>query len=209
MTRGKFITVEGIEGVGKSTNIEFICQHIDSMSIECVVTREPGGTPMAEEIRAVLLAHREESVSSTAELLLMFAARAQHLDQFIKPKLNHGCWVVSDRFTDATYAYQGGGRKIDLARIRILEDYVQAAFRPDLTILLDAPIEIGLTRATRRGELDRFEKEKLDFFDRVRSVYLSRAEENRGRTRIVDASRPLAEVQEQIRHVLNEQFAGV
>ncbi|PIE44353.1 MAG: dTMP kinase [Gammaproteobacteria bacterium] len=203
---GNFITVEGIEGVGKSTNIEFICRQIDLRGIECVVTREPGGTPMAETIRDILLEHREESVSPMTELLLMFAARAQHLDQFIKPRLDAGCWVVSDRFTDATYAYQGGGRKIEMARIQVLEDYVQGTFRPDLTILLDAPIELGLKRANKRGTLDRFEKEKFDFFSRVREVYLSRVDQSNGRIRVVDASMPLDQVQRQITQILDEYF---
>ncbi len=199
---GRFITVEGIEGVGKSTNIEFIQGLIDRHGVECVITREPGGTPYAERIRQLLLEPTSEIISSKCELLLMFAARSQHLDQFVFPKLKQGAWVVSDRFTDATYAYQGGGRDVDLKNIEVLERYVQDAFQPDLTILLDAPVELGMRRAAKRGELDRFEREKLTFFEKVRAMYLARAKSDPARIKVVDASLPLEEVQSQLREII-------
>lgn len=207
-SRGKFITIEGIEGVGKTTNIEFIQRIIDEAGIECVVTREPGGTPLAEQIRQLLLDERTEVVSANCELLMMFAARSQHLDQFVLPKLNHGNWVISDRFTDATYAYQGGGRGVPTEKISILEAYVQGAFRPDLTILLDSPVEIGLQRAGKRGQLDRFEREKQSFFEKVRVMYLNRASEEPERIKVVDASRSLAEVQVQIREIIEKELVN-
>lgn len=202
MQKGKFITVEGIEGVGKTTNIEFIRHLIETAGIPCEVTREPGGTPMAEEIRGTLLNNREEFVSEETELLLMFAARAQHLQQFIFPKISHGKWIVCDRFTDATYAYQGYGRQQSLTNISLLENMVQSKFRPDCTILLDAPVEIGLQRAKKRGELDRFEQENMQFFSRVREGYLEMAARDRQRYRIVDATVPLEAVQEQLRVIV-------
>ena len=169
--QGRFITVEGTEGVGKSTNIAFVKQRIEEAGIELVLTREPGGTALAEEIRELVLAPRAEKMSVDAELLLVFAARAQHINTVIAPALARGAWVLSDRFTDATYAYQGFGRGIDLERITQLEAFVQNGLRPNLTILLDAPVEIGLARASARGELDRIELEKQDFFERVREGY--------------------------------------
>lgn len=203
MTKGKFITVEGIEGVGKTTNIDFIRKKIDAAGFGCEVTREPGGTPMAEEIRNTLLNNRTEFVCEETELLLMFASRAQHLKQFILPKLSHGDWIVCDRFTDATYAYQGYGRGQSLANIALLENMVQSTFRPDCTILLDAPVEIGLQRAKKRGELDRFEKENIAFFSRVRDGYLELAAKNPHRYRIVDATVAIEEVQRQLSHVID------
>jgi dTMP kinase len=208
MSKGKFITVEGIEGVGKTTNIEFIRGLVDSAGILCEVTREPGGTPMAEEIRGSLLRNRDEIVCEETELLLMFASRAQHLHQFIWPKLSHGEWIVCDRFTDATYAYQGYGRMQNLANIALLETMVQADFRPDCTILLDAPVEIGLQRAKKRGELDRFEQETVAFFSRVRDGYLEMAEKNAGRYRVVDARMSIDDVQQQLRLIIAELIAA-
>lgn len=204
MSLGKFITVEGIEGVGKTTNIDFVRKIIDGAGIECEVTREPGGTPMAEEIRHTLLQVRDEHVCEETELLLMFAARAQHLTQLIRPKLSHGTWVICDRFTDATYAYQGHGRRQNLSNIAALETIVQQDFRPDCTILLDAPVELGLERARGRGELDRFEKESVDFFNRVREGYLQMAENNPERYRVINAAVPLNEVQDQLKKVIEE-----
>jgi dTMP kinase len=197
-TRGLFITIEGMEGVGKTTNLSYIADLLARAGIAHALTREPGGTPMAEEIRNLLLAPREESVHELTELLLMFAARAQHLNSFIRPRLDAGTWVVCDRFTDATYAYQGGGRQLDASRIAALEEFVQGAQRPDHVILLDAPADLGLARAGRRSDPDRFERETLDFFERVRAVYLQRARTDTRRYHIVDAARPLAEVQEQL-----------
>lgn len=193
--KGVFLTVEGGEGVGKSTNLAYIAQHLQDAGIELVQSREPGGTPLAEETRELLLAPRQEQVAPLAELLLVFAARAQHLQTLIYPALARGAWVLCDRFTDATYAYQGGGRQLDVEQISVLESLVQGEFRPDVTLLLDMPVAEGLARASARGELDRFEREKLDFFERVRQVYRQRAEAYSGQYRIVDASQPLPEVQ--------------
>lgn len=208
VTKGLFITVEGAEGVGKSTNIAFIRDALQSKGLDVIVTREPGGTEMAEEIREVLLKNRDESVAESAELLLMFAARAQHIESLIKPALLQGKWVISDRFTDATYAYQGGGRGVDANKIGILENFVQGGFRPDKTILLDAPVEIGMARAHKRGELDRFENQKLAFFEKVRRVYLERLEAEPNRFELIDASKSLDEVQVQLKGVIDSIAAG-
>ena len=201
--RGRFITIEGTEGVGKTTNIEYIKQWLDTNHISFVSTREPGGTPLAEEIRELLLANRDEKVCSKAELLMMFAGRAQHIDQVIEPQLAAGNWVLCDRFTDATYAYQGAGREMDSELIASLETMVQASMRPDLTLVLDVPVELGLERAGKRSEPDRFELEKTDFFNRVRNAYLSMAEQNPQRYKIIDASKTLEVVQQQIAYTLN------
>lgn len=200
--RGRFITIEGTEGVGKTTNIEYIKQWLDDRAISYVSTREPGGTPLAEEIRQVLLANREEKVCSKAELLMMFAGRAQHIDQVIEPQLAKGNWVLCDRFTDATYAYQGAGREMGDELIKSLETMVQGAMRPDLTLVLDVPVELGLERAGNRSEPDRFEREKTDFFNRVRQAYLSMATNNPQRYKIIDASQNLEHVQLQIEAAL-------
>ena len=201
---GKFITVEGTEGVGKSTNIAFVEQWLKERGIEVVLTREPGGTPLAEELRELLLAPRDEPVCNTAELLLMFAARSQHLTQKIRPALERGAWVLCDRFTDATFAYQGGGRSMDTAPIETLEQLVQQGLSPDMTLLLDLPVELGMTRAHARSAPDRFEQEKLQFFGRVRDAYHQRASAAPERFRIIDASPALPEVQAQIAGVLSE-----
>jgi dTMP kinase len=201
-TRGLFITVEGGEGVGKTTNLTFIADFLRSNGIELVQTREPGGTPLAEQIRALLLEARGEPVAPMAELLLMFAARAQHLEQVVQPELAAGRWVLCDRFTDATYAYQGGGRQLDLTVIAELERLVQGNFRPDVTLLLDLPVSQGLARAGARGELDRFEQEQLAFFERVRGVYLERAQRFPRQFRVIDASGSLGQVQANIGDVL-------
>ena len=201
--RGVFLTVEGGEGVGKSTNIDFIADKLKAADIPFVLTREPGGTPLAEGMRELLLQRREESVSENAELLLMFAARAQHIDQVIEPALSDGCWVVCDRFTDATYAYQGGGRGVPVNKIADLERWVQGDLRPDFTVLLDAPVELGLRRARQRAELDRFEQETLGFFESVRGAYLAMAEADPGRYRLIDASQPLESVQQDLSVVLD------
>ncbi len=195
----KFITVEGIEGVGKSTNLTWLQQILDRRGIPYIMTREPGGTALGEILRGVLLDHRNTEMASDTELLLMFAARAQHLAQVIKPALEAGTWVVCDRFTDATYAYQGGGRGIARSRIASLEQWVQADLRPDLTLLLDAPVEIGLSRAAGRNQgADRFEREKAAFFDKVRTSYLQMAAAEAQRYRVIDASQPLDTVQAQL-----------
>jgi len=200
---GKFITIEGTEGVGKTTNIEFIKQWLNENNIEFIATREPGGTPLAEQLRGLLLQPRDEAVDETAELLMVFAARAQHLNQVIIPALEHGKWVLCDRFTDATYAYQGGGRQMNTETISNLENLVQRALRPDAVLLLDIPVEQGLERARGRGELDRFEQEDIAFFERVRTAYLQRAKNNDD-YHVLDASQPLEQVQAQLKTVLNQ-----
>jgi dTMP kinase len=202
MQRGKFLTIEGTEGVGKSTNLAFVRDWLVARGLEVVVTREPGGTPLAEELRGLLLSKRTESVDETAELLMVFAARAQHLAQVIKPALARGAWVLSDRFTDATYAYQGGGRGLSKAVIEELEQLVQGDLRPDLTLILDIDVELGLNRARQRGELDRFESETIGFFERVRAAYRQRAQVAPERYALVDAGKTLPEVQAEIDQVL-------
>ena len=204
MQSGKFLTIEGTEGVGKSTNLAFVCDWLKARGLEVIVTREPGGTPMAEEIRSLLLSKRDEPVDETAELLLVFSARAQHLAQVIKPALARGAWVLSDRFTDATYAYQGGGRGLNKAVIEALEQLVQGDLRPDLTLILDIDVELGLNRARQRGELDRFESETISFFERVRKAYRQRAESAPDRYRLINAGATLPEVQAEIDNVLSE-----
>jgi len=204
--KGKFITVEGIEGVGKSTNIEFIHQQLLAAGKDVVVTREPGGTPLGEAIRGLLLDPAYTGMDSTCELQLMFAARAQHLAQVIWPAIDRGQWVLCDRFTDATYAYQGGGRGIDGGVIARLEHLVQGDFRPDVTLLLDVPVEVGLARAGQRSSPDRFEQEQVEFFERVRQCYLRMAKDHTGRYRIIDASQPLEQVQQQLNAVMRSVF---
>ncbi len=201
--RGRFITVEGTEGVGKTTNLEYIRNWLQAHHIDFISTREPGGTPLAEQLRELLLQPREETVDPTAELLMVFAARAQHLNQVIKPALEQGVWVLCDRFTDATYAYQGGGRGVDLQRIAQLEQWVQGNLRPDLTLLLDLPVQQGLQRAGQRSSPDRFEREQQHFFERVRETYLIRARQEPNRFRIIDAAPALEDVQQQIAAVLS------
>ena len=204
---GKFITLEGTEGVGKTTNLKFIQQYLCERSIPLIVTREPGGTPLAEQLRELLLQKREETVDPTAELLMVFAARAQHLQSVILPSLNQGTWVLCDRFTDATFAYQGAGRGLSKDIIITLETMVQKDLRPDLTLILDIDVETGLMRASQRAELDRFETEKTDFFERVRAGYKERAASAPDRYRIIDASQALADVQVDIKVVLDQLMA--
>lgn len=194
----KFITLEGSEGVGKTTNLEHIKTLLTELGIDFVVTREPGGTELGEQLRELLLGHKHDGMADETELLMMFASRAEHLDKVIKPALAKGQWVLCDRFTDATYAYQGGGRGIDFKRIEILEDYVQGSCRPDLTLLLDAPIEVGRERANKRSAPDRFEKEQVDFFNKVREAYLKRATNDPERMKVIDAALELDAVKAQI-----------
>lgn len=200
MMRGRFITVEGIEGVGKSTNIAFIAEQVRGAGFEVELTREPGGTPLAEEIREIMLREREEQVAELAELLLVFAARAQHVRGKIEPNLAAGRWVISDRFIDATYAYQGGGRNIDTTHIDALAKMVIDGCNPDLTLFLDAPVEIALGRINDQSK-DRIEQEQAAFFERVRAVYAARAARHEHIVKI-NAARPLADVQAEIRTAL-------
>ena len=199
---GTFITLEGIEGVGKTSNLHFIHDTLAENGHDCVLTREPGGTPLGESLRELLLRHADEAMSDAAELLLMFAARAEHLDKVILPALAAGKTVLCDRFTEATYAYQGAGRGIDEARIARLEDWVQGDLRPDLTVVLDAPVEIGRARAGRRSEPDRIEQEQDSFFQRVRQAYLEQAKRYPQRFCVIDASQPLDAVRADIRQAL-------
>lgn len=199
--RGLFITFEGTEGVGKSTQLGQAASLLRDLGVEVVVTREPGGTPMAEAIRDLLLAPRDEPVNDLTELLLMFAARAQHLHTRILPELEAGKWVLCDRFTDATFAYQGGGRGVPADAIATLETLVQGSVRPDHIVLLDAPVETGMARARHRGELDRFEQEAVAFFERIRRTYLARAAAAPERYHIVNAARPLEQVSEDVSHL--------
>ncbi len=193
-----FITVEGIEGVGKSTHMNFIAERLQARGRSVVRTREPGGTPLGEGIRALLLDRAHAGMNADAELLLIFAARAQHIENVIRPSLAAGNDVLCDRFTDATYAYQGGGRGIGIDRIAVLESFVQRTLRPHLTFLLDAPAAVACARARRRSESDRFEAEDLAFFERVRAAYLQRSTREPGRFQIVDATQSLDTVRQQI-----------
>lgn len=204
--RGKFITLEGGEGAGKTTNLNLIQSYLLQQNIPVLLTREPGGTPLAEKIRDLLLENQSEKVSQEAELLLMFASRAQHLSELILPALESGKWVLCSRFTDSSYAYQGGGRGIDLNKIKILENFVQGDFQPDLTFYFDLPVEIGMARAKQRGELDRIEQEELNFFERVRQIYLQRAQEYPKRFRVIDANQSLETVAESILDILKKSL---
>lgn len=205
--RGRFISLEGLEGVGKSTHMEFVSDWLRKQGLTVVVTREPGGTPEADEIRATLLKVRGGAFDPMAELLLMFAARAVHVERLIRPVLAAGTWVLCDRFTDASYAYQGGGRGIPTARIAALERMVQKGLKPDLTLLLDAGVEVGMARVRSRGSLDRFEQEQDAFFRRVRKVYLARARREPGRIKVVDAAGDIAAVQADIAAILARSLA--
>ncbi|MBB3191565.1 dTMP kinase [Halomonas cerina] len=211
--RGRFITLEGGEGVGKSTNLSLVADHLEARGLEVVRTREPGGTPRAEAMRRLLLdPFGEEPLDPDAELLLIFAARAQHLARVIRPALERGAWVVCDRFTDATYAYQGGGRGIDRARIAELETFVQQGLEPDLTLLLDMPMAGSQQRLEGRldregGRRDRFEGERAEFFEAVRRAYLAQAASAPERMTVVDAAVGLEEVQAQLRRLLDRKLA--
>ena len=201
--RGLFITVEGGEGVGKSTNIVHLVGAIEAAGHGVLVTREPGGTPMAERIRDLVASHGDEPMPDVAELLLVFAARALHVNNVIRPALEAGTWVVCDRFTDSSRAYQGGGRGLPAADIDLLADWVHGDIEPDLTILLDAPVEVGMQRAGKRSDPDRFESEQSEFFERVRLTYLQLAEKDPGRFVVVDATQPLETVQLAVDDIAN------
>jgi dTMP kinase len=199
---GFFITFEGIEGVGKSTCVKYLAKYLRKHNIPLVVTREPGGTPFAEQIRELLLHHHDETVHPDTELLLLFAGRAQHVSQVILPALRAGHWVVSDRFTDASYAYQGGGRGISMEKISALEKWLLDDFRPNLTLILDAPVRLALKRTRRRRQIDRIENERENFFRKVRRTYLRRAELFAKRCRVIDASKSLSKIKIQLQEIL-------
>lgn len=206
MSKARFISVEGIEGVGKSTHLSFIRDYLGTHGVDVLMTREPGSTPAAERIRALLLDPDGESLPKEAELLLMFAARALHVENVIRPALKAGRWVVCDRFVDASYAYQGGGRGVQKQRIAALERWVLKGLKPDLTLLLDAPVAVGLARMTDRGPRDRFENEQVAFFDRVRRTYLARARREPRRMQVIAAEDDLVQVRERIRKLLDSRL---
>ena len=204
MGSGCFVTVEGGEGAGKTTQLAFMRAYLERAGCRVTPTREPGGTPLGEEIRALLLGHRHDGMALATETLLMFAARAEHLERVIRPALAAGHWVLCDRFTDATYAYQGGGRGLPPERIAILENWAQGDLRPNLTLVFDLPVAVGLERAGRRGAADRFEREETAFFERIRAVYLDRVQRNPDRYRILDANRPVETVRAEVQILLAE-----
>ena len=193
-----------MEGAGKSTNLAYICDFFDRQELPYCVTREPGGTDVAEKIRALLLANHNEPIHPMSELLLIFAARAQHIERIIKPELAKGKWVISDRFTDATYAYQGEGRMLGGEKVELLEQFVQGSLRPDMTIILDVPVDLSAARVRGRGELDRFEQESSEFFQRVRDAYHQRARLDANRYWVIDASQALVDVQHDLQKVLEK-----
>ena len=201
MQKGKFITLEGIDGAGKSTHLKWIANYLASKSIRVLTTREPGGTELGESIRGLLLDHRQIMHAET-EALLMFAARREHLDKLILPALDQGNWVISDRFTDASYAYQGGGRGVSIDKLQILENWVQGQFQPDLTFYFDLSIEVARLRMQSIKIADRFEKEQNDFFHRVRAAYITRAKQFPERMQVLDASRSIDDITHQLEKVL-------
>lgn len=201
----RFITFEGGEGAGKSTNLDYAAQWLRARGAEVLTTREPGGTDTAEAIRALLL-QKQLPLADSTELLLVFAARAQHLAEKIQPALANNCWVLCDRFTDATYAYQGGGRGLDMDAIATLETLVQGSLRPDLTLLFDLSVEQGMQRAGKRGDLDRIEQEDRAFFQRIRDCYLARAQAEPERIKVLDASGDLQAVQQQLDALLTASW---
>ncbi|CAC9953094.1 Thymidylate kinase (EC 2.7.4.9) [uncultured Gammaproteobacteria bacterium] len=202
MKKGKFITIDGVEGAGKSTQISFICDYLQAKGINVILTREPGGTDLGEKIRELLLSTKTKSMHSDSELLLMFAARNEHIHEKIIPALERGDWVLSDRFTDASYAYQGGGRGLDAERIEQLEQWVLQDFTPDMTLLLDIPVEQGMSRVESRGKKDRIELEAMDFFERVRQAYIARSEKYPERIKLIDSSRTKEHTSAQIEQIL-------
>ena len=207
MFQGKFITFEGTEGVGKSTQIQLLENYLKTKNISCIVTREPGGTKLGERVREILLDNDGVEMDPMTELLLMFSARAQHLNEVIYPALKVNTWVLCDRFTDASYAYQGGGRGLSFPVINRIENTVQNQFRPDLTILLSGDIQEGMRRVSKRGEKDRFEQEHLAFFERVRSSYLKLAKANPERFSVVDADQKIDKIALAIQSAVKQRFA--
>lgn len=208
MKRGVFISVEGIEGVGKSSNIDVLVKRIKEAGHKVLTTREPGGTPLAEEIRALLMSHGDEPIPAIAELLLMYAARALNVNNVIEPALKAGTWVVCDRFTDSSRAYQGAGRGLPMETIDQLAHWVHSATQPDLTILLDAPVEVGMQRARKRGKPDRIELEKHEFFDRVRQCYLNLAAAEPDRFVVIDTTRELSDVKAEVVALVDQLITG-
>ncbi len=209
MQRGMFISVEGIEGVGKSTNIDVLVRRIEEGGFRVMTTREPGGTPLAEELRNIVQHRGDEPIPEIAELLMIFAARSLNVNNVILPALEAGTWVVCDRFTDSSRAYQGGGRGIPMETIDRIADWVHGETWPDLTILLDAPVEIGMQRAGRRSSPDRFEQERHDFFQRVRECYLRIAANDTERVVVIDTTQPLADVKQQVALLADQLIANV
>ena len=205
IAKGRLITLEGIEGAGKSSHMQFIAEKLQQASKDVLLTREPGGTELGEGIRELLLKKNEEAMFGETELLLMFAARAQHVQQVILPAMTEGKIVICDRFTDSSYAYQGGGRGISIEKIHQLESWVLSGFKPDLTLLLDLSVETGLSRARARGEADRFEIETVNFFQNARDTYLKIAQAEPDRVKIINAEQNLETVQSSILKVLVEQ----
>jgi dTMP kinase len=203
MKKGKFITIDGIEGAGKSTQIAFITEFLEKRGKRVILTREPGGTDLGEKIRQLLL-DKNNTMHPDTELLLMFAARNEHIQQKIKPALARGDWVLSDRFTDASYAYQGNGRKLGMERIRALDVWTLGDFMPDMTFLLDLSVENGMQRVEKRGEKDRIEQEDLAFFQRVREAYIQRAKDFSSRIKLIDASGSVAKISTQIEIILEQ-----
>lgn len=204
--RGRFITLEGGEGAGKSTQIRTVCDWLTAQGREVMQTREPGGTPMAEAIRALVLQDWDEGVDATTEVLLMFAARARHIQALIEPALAAGKDVVCDRFVDSSFAYQGGGKQLPLQRLQQLEDWVLGALKPDLTLILDLPVEIGLARAQARGDVNRFEAESVAYRQRVRDLFLQRATQAPQRYAVLDASQPLEAVRAAVIRTLEDRL---
>ncbi len=202
---GKFISIEGIEGAGKSTQLTFIENYLKQQGINVIVTREPGGTGLGEQIRELLLSPRDDGMAVDTELLLMFAARAEHVEQVIKPAIQRGDWVISDRFVDATFAYQGGGRGISTERIKQISDWTLRDLQTDVTFLFDLPVELGQQRViSRKGDIDRFEQEKADFFQKIRDCYLQRSQQEPNRIKVIDASKSINDIEIQLSMILDQ-----
>jgi dTMP kinase len=205
MMNGKFISIEGIEGAGKSTQLTFIESYLKQQGINVIVTREPGGTGLGEQIRELLLSPRDDGMAVDTELLLMFAARAEHVEQVIKPAIQRGDWVISDRFVDATFAYQGGGRGISTERIKQISDWTLRDLQTDVTFLFDLPVELGQQRViNRKGDIDRIEQEKADFFQKIRDCYLQRSQQEPNRIKVIDASKSINDIEIQLSTILDQ-----
>lgn len=207
MNRGRFLSLEGVEGVGKTTNLEFILNYLRDQGIEVVQTREPGGTALGEKVRDLVL-HTEITMRAETELLLMYASRIELVNQVIIPELESGKWVVADRFADASFAYQGGGRQLGFDKVKVIDQWAIGALKPDCTLFLDLPVEQGLQRLAARADKDRIEQESTDFFEIVRCAYLQRIENDPSRFNVIDASKPLVQVQQAIRQALDHQLAA-